>query len=180
MHCVCVCVCKDVNICVCVCVYVYVCIGYMESIAVGMVYASKKGYKLDPDQESIALGLANIVGSFFSAFPTTGGFSRTAVSANAGLRHALVGGFNVLHACLRSTHACTHAHMRARAVRVCVCVCAHTHTHAHNHTHIHTYTHTHTLHIHTLAYHIHIHIQGVRHNWLASSRVSSCLSSSLP
>ena len=88
VHCVCLCVCvqgyKHV------CVYVY--IGYMESIAVSMVYASKKGYKLDPDQEAIALGLANIVGSFFSAYPTTGGFSRTAVCANAGQRRALVGG----------------------------------------------------------------------------------------
>ena len=115
---------------------VYVCIGYMESIAVGMVYASKKGYKLDPDQESIALGLANIVGSFFSAFPTTGGFSRTAVSANAGLRRALAGGLNVLDACLRAR---THTRMHA---------C----THAHTHTHARVHTRTHTLHTYTLAH----------------------------
>ena len=100
----------------------------MESIAVSMVYASKKGYKLDPDQEAIALGLANIVGSFFSAYPTTGGFSRTAVCANAGQRRALVGGLNVLDACLRSTHARAHT-----------CARKHKHTlHTHSHTHTHT------------------------------------------
>jgi hypothetical protein len=136
-----------------VCVYVY--IGYMESIAVSMVYASKKGYKLDPDQEAIALGLANVVGSFFSAYPTTGGFSRTAVCANAGQRRALVGGLNVLDACLRSTHA-----------RAGCLFAVNAHARANTHT---TYT-----------LGIHIHIQGPTHNWLVSSRVSSCSSSSLP
>jgi SulP family sulfate permease len=57
----------------------------MESMAVGMVYASKNGYETAPDQELVALGLANIVGSFFSCFPTAGGFGRTAVNANAGM-----------------------------------------------------------------------------------------------
>ena len=56
-------------------------IGFMESIAVAKaVQAKHRDYKVIPNQELIALGAANIVGSFFQAFPTTGGFSRTAVN----------------------------------------------------------------------------------------------------
>lgn len=59
-------------------------VGFMESIAVAKVYATKKGYRLDANQELMGLGLANILGSLFQAFPTAGGFSRTAVNAQAG------------------------------------------------------------------------------------------------
>jgi len=55
-------------------------VGFMESIAVAKVYASRHRYEVDANQELIGLGLANIAGAFFSAYPTTGGFSRTAVN----------------------------------------------------------------------------------------------------
>lgn len=62
-------------------------VGFMESIAVAKaIQAKHKNYEIDPDQELIGLGLANIGGAFFSAFPTTGGFSRTAVNDQAGAR----------------------------------------------------------------------------------------------
>ena len=62
-------------------------IGFMESIAVAKAIQSKhKDYKLVPNQELIALGLANIGGAFFKAFPTTGGFSRTAVNDQSGAK----------------------------------------------------------------------------------------------
>lgn len=59
-------------------------VGYMESIAVAKAIANKHGYKVDPNQELIGLGVANIGGSFFQSFPVTGGFSRTAVNDQAG------------------------------------------------------------------------------------------------
>lgn len=59
-------------------------VGYMESIAVAKAIANKHGYKVDPNQELVALGVANIGGAFFQAYPTTGGFSRTAVNDQAG------------------------------------------------------------------------------------------------
>lgn len=59
-------------------------VSYMESIAVAKAIANKKGYKVDANQELIALGGANIGGAFFQSFPTTGGFSRTAVNAQSG------------------------------------------------------------------------------------------------
>ncbi|MEX2585242.1 MAG: solute carrier family 26 protein [Balneolaceae bacterium] len=59
-------------------------VGYMESIAVAKAIANKRGYNIDPNQELIALGSANIAGSLFQSFPVTGGFSRTAVNDQAG------------------------------------------------------------------------------------------------
>jgi SulP family sulfate permease len=59
-------------------------VSYMESIAVAKAIAKEKGYRIDPNQELVALGSANIGGAFFQSFPTTGGFSRTAVNAQSG------------------------------------------------------------------------------------------------
>lgn len=75
-------------------------VSYMESIAVAKAIATKNGYKVDPNQELVALGTANIGGSFFQAFPTTGGFSRTAVNdqtgANSGIASLISAGVIVL------------------------------------------------------------------------------------
>ncbi len=65
-------------------------VGFMESIAVAKaIQAKHKNYKVIPNQELIGLGLANIIGSLFKAFPTTGGFSRTAVNDQAGAKTGL-------------------------------------------------------------------------------------------
>ena len=62
-------------------------VGYLESISISKTIAEKyKYYQLDPNQELIALGSSNIIGSLFQSYPTTGGFSRTAVNDQAGAR----------------------------------------------------------------------------------------------
>ncbi|MFP4229338.1 MAG: SulP family inorganic anion transporter [Salinivenus sp.] len=61
-------------------------VGFMESIAVAQVYARRHRYEVDANQELVGLGLANVAGAFFSAYPTTGGFSRTAVNDEAGAK----------------------------------------------------------------------------------------------
>lgn len=62
-------------------------VSFMESIAVAKaIQAKHKNYKVDANQELIALGVANIGGSFFQSYPTTGGFSRTAVNDQAGAK----------------------------------------------------------------------------------------------
>eukprot|EP00055_Hartaetosiga_balthica_P011221 m.50303 g.50303 ORF g.50303 m.50303 type:complete len:646 (+) comp7504_c1_seq2:1188-3125(+) len=71
-------------------------IGYMESMAIAKKFADDRGYRLDYNQELIALGAANIVGSVFQTYPTTGGFSRTAVNANAGAKTQAAGIFGVV------------------------------------------------------------------------------------
>ncbi len=65
-------------------------VGFMESIAVAKAVENKhKDYTVIPDKELIALGAANIGGSFFQAFPVSGGFSRTAVNDQAGAKTGL-------------------------------------------------------------------------------------------
>ncbi|WP_456427286.1 SulP family inorganic anion transporter [Rhodocaloribacter sp.] len=64
-------------------------VGFMESIAVAKAFASKHRYEVDANQELIGLGLANLIGGLFQAYPTTGGFSRTAVNDQAGARTPL-------------------------------------------------------------------------------------------
>ncbi|MBT8231617.1 MAG: STAS domain-containing protein, partial [Bacteroidia bacterium] len=72
-------------------------VGFMESIAVAKaVQAKHKDYKVIPNQELIALGMSNILGSFFKAFPVTGGFSRTAVNDQAGAKTGLASIFSAL------------------------------------------------------------------------------------
>nr|WP_221434270.1 solute carrier family 26 protein [Geomicrobium halophilum] len=64
-------------------------VGFMESIAMGKSLAAKEKYKIDPNKELVGLGLANVGGSFFSAYPVTGGFSRSAVNFESGARTPL-------------------------------------------------------------------------------------------
>ena len=66
-------------------------VGFMESIAVAKVYASRHRYEVDANQELIGLGLANIGGALLQSYPVTGGFSRTAVNAESGARTNLAG-----------------------------------------------------------------------------------------
>eukprot|EP01091_Cochliopodium_minus_P011594 TRINITY_DN3324_c0_g1_i1.p1 TRINITY_DN3324_c0_g1~~TRINITY_DN3324_c0_g1_i1.p1 ORF type:complete len:812 (-),score=174.28 TRINITY_DN3324_c0_g1_i1:36-2432(-) len=66
-------------------------ISFMESYSIGSKFAEEFGYELKPSQEFVALGLGNMVGSFFSAYPTGGSFSRTAVNAGAGARSTISG-----------------------------------------------------------------------------------------
>ena len=63
-------------------------IAFMESISIAKaIQATHKGeYELDNNQEMIGLGMGNLVGSFFGCYPTTGGFSRSAVSDQAGAK----------------------------------------------------------------------------------------------
>lgn len=67
-------------------------IAFMEAYTVSKTIEEKKGVQeVDANKELIALGSANVVGSFFSAFPVTGGFSRTAVNNEAGAKTPLAG-----------------------------------------------------------------------------------------
>lgn len=62
-------------------------IAFMEAISVAKAVEEKRGEnQVDANQELVALGLSNIVGSLFQSYPTTGGFSRTAVNDQAGAR----------------------------------------------------------------------------------------------
>ncbi len=61
-------------------------VGFMEAISIAKAMAAKTKDRIDPNQELIGQGIANIVGSFSQAFPASGSFSRSAVNLNAGAR----------------------------------------------------------------------------------------------
>lgn len=60
--------------------------SFTESVAAGRAFARPDEPRPQADQELIALGAANLAGSFFHAFPAGGGTSQTAVSSRAGAR----------------------------------------------------------------------------------------------
>ncbi|XP_071429421.1 sodium-independent sulfate anion transporter isoform X2 [Pithys albifrons albifrons] len=57
--------------------------GLLESIAIAKAFASQNGYRIDPNQELLALGVANILGSFVSSYPITGSFGRWVAAGGA-------------------------------------------------------------------------------------------------
>ena len=59
-------------------------VAFMEAFSVAKAIEERHDYTVDANQELRALGLANILGSLFQSYPTTGGFSRTAVTEEAG------------------------------------------------------------------------------------------------
>lgn len=66
-------------------------IGFVESVAIARSFAARRGQRIDADAELRGLGAANIASAFSGAFPVTGGFSRTAVNADAGANTPLAG-----------------------------------------------------------------------------------------
>ena len=64
-------------------------VGFMEAISIAKAIAAKTKQRIDPNQELIGQGLANVVGSFTQSFPVSGSFSRSAVNMNAGARTGL-------------------------------------------------------------------------------------------
>jgi SulP family sulfate permease len=63
--------------------------AFIESIAAGRVFVRQGDQRLDPNRELIALGTANLAGSFFRSLPAGGGTSQTAVNDKAGARTQL-------------------------------------------------------------------------------------------
>ena len=63
----------------------------LEHLAIGKAFGRHHGYVIDQDQELNFIGLVNLFGSFFSCMPITGGFSRTAVNSESGVKSPLSG-----------------------------------------------------------------------------------------
>ncbi len=71
-------------------------VGFMEAISIAKAIAAKTKQRLDPNQELIGQGMANIVGSMSQAFPVSGSFSRSAVNMNAGAKSGMSAIFTAL------------------------------------------------------------------------------------
>ncbi|KAF8582670.1 sulfate permease [Ramaria rubella] len=63
----------------------------LEHISIAKSFGRVNGYKINPAQELIAIGVANTIGTLFHAYPSTGSFSRSALKSKSGVRTPLAG-----------------------------------------------------------------------------------------
>lgn len=77
-------------------------LAYIESVSAAAAFAAKHGYALDPRQELLGIGAANLAAALWHGFPVAGGLSQTAVNDKAGARSpiALVFASIALAVCL--------------------------------------------------------------------------------
>lgn len=66
-------------------------VGFVESISVAQTLAARQRLHVDPDQELVALGSANVAAAFSAGLPVTGGFARSVVNADAGAQTPMAG-----------------------------------------------------------------------------------------
>ncbi|MCB2049473.1 MAG: sulfate permease [Novosphingobium sp.] len=71
-------------------------IGFVESVSVAQTLAARKRQRINPDQELIGLGAANIAASFSGGYPVTGGFARSVVNFDAGAETPAAGAFTAV------------------------------------------------------------------------------------
>ncbi len=72
-------------------------VGYLETISIGKALEEKMGEEtIKANQELVALGVSNILGSFFQSYSSTASFSRSAINGEAGAKTNLSALFSVL------------------------------------------------------------------------------------
>jgi SulP family sulfate permease len=71
-------------------------IGFVESVSVAQTLAAKRRERIEPNQELIALGAANVSSAFSGGYPVTGGFARSVVNFDAGARTPAAGAFTAV------------------------------------------------------------------------------------
>ena len=64
-----------------------------EAIAIARSVALRSGQKIDSNQEVVGQGLSNLVGSFFSGYPSSGSFTRSGLNYDAGAKTPLAAVF---------------------------------------------------------------------------------------
>src|SRR6516165_1741197 len=64
-------------------------LAYIESVSAARTFAAKHGYGIDPRQELLAIGAANLAAALGHGYPVAGGLSQSAVNDKAGARTPL-------------------------------------------------------------------------------------------
>jgi sulfate permease, SulP family len=64
-------------------------LAYIEGVSAARSFATKHGYVLDPRQEFLGLGAANLAAALGHGYPVAGGLSQSAVNEKAGARTPL-------------------------------------------------------------------------------------------
>lgn len=71
-------------------------VGFVESVSVGQTLAAKRRQRIQPDNELLGLGAANLSAAFSGGFPVTGGFARSVVNYDAGAQTPMAGVFTAI------------------------------------------------------------------------------------
>jgi SulP family sulfate permease len=71
-------------------------LGLAEAVSIARAVATRSGQRIDNNQEFIGQGLSNLVGSFFSAYASSGSFTRTGVNHASGAQTPLAAVFSAL------------------------------------------------------------------------------------
>ncbi|MCP1197948.1 SulP family inorganic anion transporter [Notoacmeibacter sp. MSK16QG-6] len=77
-------------------------VGFVESISVAQTLAARRRQSIDPDQELVGLGAANIAAGLTGGYPVTGGFARSVVNFDAGAKTPAAGAFTAIGILLAS------------------------------------------------------------------------------
>lgn len=65
-------------------------LGYIHAISIAKkIEENHNYYKINTNQELVALGMSNLIGSFFQSYPVTGGLSRSAVNDESGAKSGI-------------------------------------------------------------------------------------------
>ena len=75
-------------------------VAFMECISMAKALAAKTKQRLDPNQELIGQGMANMGGAFFQSYPATGSFTGSAINLQAGAQTGFAMVFNGLFVAL--------------------------------------------------------------------------------
>jgi SulP family sulfate permease len=71
-------------------------VAFMESISMAKALAAQSKQRINPNQELIGQGVANMGGAFFQAYPATGSFTGSAINMQAGAKTGFAMVFNGL------------------------------------------------------------------------------------
>ena len=66
-------------------------VGFVESVSMAQTLAARRRERIEPNQELVALGVANLAAGVSGGFPVTGGLSRSVVNFEAGAQTPLAG-----------------------------------------------------------------------------------------
>ncbi len=99
-------------------------VGFVESVSIGQTIAAKRRESIQPNQELLALGTANIGAAVSGAMPVSGGFSRTVVNIEAGAQTPAAGIYAAIGMLLATLFLTPYLAMLPKAVLSAIIIVA--------------------------------------------------------
>ncbi|MEO5348738.1 MAG: SulP family inorganic anion transporter [Magnetococcus sp. YQC-3] len=99
-------------------------VAFMESISMAKAMAAKSKQTIDPNQELIGQGIANLGGAFFQAYPACGSFTGSAINLQAGAKTGFAMVFNGLFVAITLLFLTPYLYALPKAVLAVIIVLA--------------------------------------------------------